>query len=43
MGLVYFAAVTVALLALDRLVGYQGSFGGRPTRPKLSTVAHAAN
>ena len=42
MGLVYFAAVTFALLALDRLVGYEGSFGGRPTRPKLSKVAHAA-
>ena len=42
MGLVYFGVVTVALLAIERLIGYEGSFAG-PTRPNLSRVVHATN
>lgn len=41
MGLVYFGAVTLALLALNRLIGYKGSGGSRPSQPRVTTVAHA--
>jgi hypothetical protein len=42
MGLVYFGLVTVALLAINSLIGYEGSFG-KPTRPQLGRVAHATS
>lgn len=42
MGLVYFAVVSAALLALDRLIGWEGSFG-KPPRGRKLTVAHATN
>lgn len=42
MGLVYFGVVTVALLIIERLIAYEGSFG-KPTRPQVGRVAHATN
>jgi hypothetical protein len=35
MGLVYFVALTVALLGVERLVAYKGSYRSRLTRIKL--------
>jgi len=42
MALVYFVVLTAALLGVERLVGYKGSYRSRLTRIKL-LVANATS